>query len=99
MAAGDIAAARAVPFTFTPRLDAEGYEGMEAACASEAAAIAAARQVLQAAIDGRPRLAGPAQRATVGVGIGSWLDDPDKIIWLGEWEWSAADGWYWQSSD
>lgn len=93
------AGVRTHPFTFTVRLDEEASEGMEMDCAGEAAAIDAAREVLQARIDTRPCLAGPARRGTVGVGIGSWLADPDKVIWLGEWEWSDADGWYWQSSD
>lgn len=91
--------ARTSPFTFTVRLDRDAYEAMEIDCASEAAAIEAAREVLQAQIDHRPALAGPAQRGLVGVGAGSMLADPDKVIWLGEWEWSPADGWYWQSSD
>lgn len=91
--------ARTSPFTFTVRLDHDGYEAMEMDCATEAAAIEAARDVLQAQIDHRPALAGPAHRGLVGVGAGSMLDDPDKVIWLGEWEWSAAEGWYWQSSD
>jgi len=90
---------QAHPFTFTVRLDEDGYEGLEMDCSGEAAAIDAAREVLQTQIDNRRRLAGTAHRGAVGVGIGSWIADPDKVVWLGEWEWTAADGWYWQSSD
>ncbi len=100
MAASIVAAgARTHPFTFTFSLGHEGYEAMEMDCATEADAIETAREVLQAQIDRRPVLAGPILRALVGVGVGSILSDPDKVIWLGEWEWSVADGWYWQSSD
>jgi hypothetical protein len=90
---------RNIPFTFTVRLDEEFAEGMELDCVGEAAAIEAAREVLRATISDRPALAGPAQRGTIGVGIGSLIDAPDRVIWLGEWEWSAADGWSWTSSD
>jgi hypothetical protein len=86
-------------FTFTLRLDEEFCEGMELECAAEAEAITAARAALQARIDLRPVFSGEAQRGTAGVGAGSLLDDPERVIWLGEWEWSAADGWGWTSSD
>lgn len=91
--------AKANPFTFTVRLDEEFYEGMEMDCPGEAEAIAAAREVLQAKIDHRPLHAGRAHRGIVGVGIGSWITGPDRVLWLGEWEWSASDGWSWTSSD
>ena len=92
-------ATKTTPFTFTVRLDQEGWEGMEIACQSEGAAIEAAREVLQAKIDLRPILAGAAHRGVVGVGMGSMIEAPDRVIWLGEWEWSAAEGWSWTSSD
>jgi hypothetical protein len=93
------AATRKTPFSFTVRLDDEFYEGMEFECAGETEAIATAREVLQARIDHRPLHAGHAQRGLIGVGVGSMQAGADRVIWLGEWEWAAAAGWYWQSSD
>jgi hypothetical protein len=90
---------RAIPFTFTLCLDEDGWEGLEIACSGEAAAIAAAQAALQSQIDLRPLYAAAAKRGAVGVGMGSWPDDPDRLVWLGEWEWTAADGWCWTSSD
>jgi hypothetical protein len=72
---------------------------MELACVGECATIDAGREALQARIDMRPKLTGPATSGAVGVGIGSMLVHPDRVVWLGEWEWSAEDGWYWQASD
>jgi hypothetical protein len=86
-------------FTFTVRLNEEGWEGMEMECAGETAAIDAGREALQARIDLRPVLGERARHGAVGVGIGSMIADRDRVVWLGEWEWSEADGWYWQSSD
>jgi len=90
---------KAVPFFFTVRLDEEFYEGLELDCAGEAEAIATAREVLQAKVDLRPLRAGRAHRGVVGVGIGSLLKSPERVFWLGEWEWSEAGGWSWTSSD
>jgi len=70
---------RGVPFTFILRLDEEGYEGMEMACADETGAIGAARDVLLAKIEGRPPGVGAARRASAGVGIGSMIADRDKL--------------------
>jgi hypothetical protein len=86
-------------FTFTLRLNEEGWEALEMNCPGETAAITAGREALQARIDLRPKLGDAARHGAVGVGIGSMLADRDGVVWLGEWAWSAEDGWYWQSSD
>lgn len=86
-------------FTFSLRLDQQGWEAMELACVGERAAIDAGREALQARIDMQAELKGPATSGAVGVAIGSMLVHPDRVVWLGEWEWSAEDGWYWQASD
>jgi hypothetical protein len=89
----------ALTFTLSLRLEWDGWEGMELECVGERAAIDAGREALQARIDMRPRLAGPTTSGAVGVGIGSMLAHPDRVVWLGEWEWTPEDGWFWQSSD
>jgi len=90
--------ARTMPFTFTIRLDEEFCEGLELDCAGEVAAIDAAKEVLQARIGARPPGAG-SRRGVVGVGVGSLITAPDRVLWLGEWEWCAEEGWGWTSSD
>jgi hypothetical protein len=86
-------------FTFSLRLDEDAWDGQEMECASEASAIAAGREALQARIDLRPIQAGRARHGTVGVGIGSMIAGPDRVVWLGEWEWSSEEGWAWTPSD
>lgn len=84
-------------FTFNLRLDEDRWEALETRCVGESAAMEAGREALQARIDSR-HPGGP-RHGAVGVAIGSMSAHPDRVVWLGEWEWSAEDGWYWQSSD
>jgi len=86
-------------FSFTLRLDDEGWEGMEDDLATEAKAIQSAREALQARIDLRPMFGGRAHRGTIGVGAGSIVANPERLVWLGEWEWSTERGWSWTPRD
>jgi hypothetical protein len=88
-----------LPVTFILRLDDEGWEGREVVCAGEAQAILEARGRLQSLIDERLARRQSVSSAAAGVGLGSLIEHPDRVVWLGEWEWTAEAGWYWQSRD
>ncbi len=80
------------------RINDERWQGRQMRCPNDAAAIEAARTVLQATIDFRPLTAGAVSRATIGIGRGE-SDRLSELTWLGEWDWSEMEeDWRWLPS-
>ena len=86
-------------FTLMLRLDDDAWEGMEARATCETRAIDDAQRALEAVIEIRTAIGQAPTHATAGVGRGTKKDQPGGVVWLGKWEWTAQDGWNWQSLD
>ncbi len=84
-------------FTLMLRLDDDAWEGMEARATCETHAIEDAQRALEAVIELRSAVGLAPTHATAGVGRGAKTDQPGGVVWLGKWEWTAQDGWNWQS--
>ena len=84
-------------FTLSLQLDFEAWEGMEAECETEAHAIQDARKALEAVIELRSALGDPPSHAAARVAFGSLAKQPDEMVWLGEWGWTAGEGWHWRT--
>jgi hypothetical protein len=81
-------------FSFDIRLNADAYEAEQLDLPDEGAAIRTGLDILQAKVRSRPVVS-----ATVAVAAGALPTAPAPVDWLGQWVWTGAGGWRWETAE